>query len=157
VFVAGRRVDTTPEALAVFAASLTGDDHVALEVTGNAWEIARILQAHAGRVLVVDPSETGIAQARAKTDRLDARALARLLAMGELDAVWMPDDRTQVMRRRLARRRQLVQTRASTKNEIHAVLMPRLRAARRPATSSAARAAPGWPASEFHPSTPASC
>ena len=73
-------------------------------MTGNAWEIARILQQHAGRVLVVNPSDTGIAQARAKTDRLDARALARLLAMGELDAVWMPDERTQVMRRRLARR-----------------------------------------------------
>jgi transposase len=122
-FAACGRVNTTPEALAVFAASLTGDDLVALEVTGNAWEIARILQQHAGRVLVVNPSETGIAQARAKTDRLDARALARLLAMGELDAVW----RTQVLRRRLARRRQLVQTRASTKNEIHAVLMRRLK------------------------------
>ena len=127
VFVAGGRVETTPEALAVFAASLTGDDRVAFEVTGNAWEIARILQQHAGRVLVVNPSDTGIAQARAKTDRLDARALARLLAMGELDAVWMPDERTQVMRRRLARRRQLVQTRPSTKNEIHAVLMRRLK------------------------------
>jgi transposase len=96
-------------------------------VTGNAWEIARILQQHAGRVLVVNPSETGIAQARAKTDRLDARALARLPAMGEHDAVWMPDERTQVMRRRLARRRRLVQTRASTKNEIHAVLVRRLK------------------------------
>jgi hypothetical protein len=48
-------------------------------------------------VLVVNPSETGIAQARAKTDRLDARALARRLARGELDAVWMPDARTQVL------------------------------------------------------------
>ena len=37
------------------------------------------------------PSDTGIRQARAKTDRLDARTLARLLASGELDAVWMPD------------------------------------------------------------------
>ncbi len=81
VFVVGWRVNTTPEALAVFAASLTGDDHVALEVTGNAWEIARILQGRAGRVLVVNPSETGIAQARAKTDRLcraaDERAQVR--------------------------------------------------------------------------------
>ena len=127
VFVACRRVDTTPEALAVFAASLVATDQVALEVTGNAWEIARILQPHAGRVIVVNPSETGIAQARAKTDRLDARALAKLLAIGELDAVWMPDERTQVIRRRLSRRAQLVHTRASTKNEIHAVLMRRLK------------------------------
>ena len=40
------------------------------------------------------PSDTGIRQARAKTDRLDARTLARLLATGELDAVWMPDEPT---------------------------------------------------------------
>jgi hypothetical protein len=32
---------------------------------------------------------TGIRQARAKTDRLDARA--KLLWAGELDGVWTPD------------------------------------------------------------------
>ena len=53
---------------------------MALEVTGNAWEIARIIEPHVARVLVVSPSDTGIRQARAKTDRLDARTLARLLA-----------------------------------------------------------------------------
>ena len=83
-------------------------DRVALEVTGNAWEIARIIEPHVARVIVVSPSDTGIRQARAKTDRLDARTLAKLLAAGELDGVWMPDERTRVMRRRLARRAQLV-------------------------------------------------
>jgi transposase len=39
----------------------------------------------------------------------------------------MPDERTRVLRRRLARRRQLVRARASAKNEIHAVLMRRLK------------------------------
>jgi hypothetical protein len=77
-------------------------------VTGNAWEIARILEPHVARVLVFSPSDSGIRQARAKTDRLDARTLARLLASGELDAVWMPDRATWVMRRRLSRRGQLV-------------------------------------------------
>ena len=91
------RVATTPEALELFASSLTTDDQAALEVTGNAWEIARILEPHVARVVVVNPSDTGIAQARAKTDRLDARALARLLAIGELDSVWMPDERIRVL------------------------------------------------------------
>jgi transposase len=99
---------------------------VALEVTGNAWEIARILEPHVARVVVVSPADTGIRQARAKTDRLDARALARLLAAGELDAVWMPDERTRVMRRRLSRREQLVRARSRAKNEIHTVLVRRL-------------------------------
>jgi transposase len=62
-------------------------------------------------------------QARAKTDRLDARALAKLLWAGELDGVWTPDERVRAMRRRLARRAQLVRARSRVKNEIHAVLM----------------------------------
>ena len=43
--------------------------------------------------IVVSPSDTGIRQARAKTDRLDARGLAKLLWASELDGVWTPDER----------------------------------------------------------------
>jgi transposase len=121
------RVETTPEKLELFGASLSPDDVVALEATGNAAEIARIIEPHVGRVIVVSPSDTGIRQARAKTDRLDARTLARLAAAGSLDAVWMPDERTRAMRRRLSRRAQLVRARTRAKNEIHAVLVRRLK------------------------------
>src|SRR4051794_30476069 len=86
-------------------------DRVALEVTGSCWEVARILAPHVDRVVVVSPDDTGILSARAKTDRLDARTLARLLWSGELEAVWMPDERCRVLRRRLARREQLVHSR----------------------------------------------
>src|SRR4051812_47746634 len=86
----GARVPSTPEGLAVFAQSLLASDRVALEVTGSCWEVARILAPHVERVVVVSPDDTGITQARAKTDRLDARTLARLLWSGELEAVWMP-------------------------------------------------------------------
>src|SRR4051794_4872606 len=71
-----------PKCSRAFAASLTTDDRVVLEVTGNAWEIARIIEPHVARVVVVSPSDTGIRQARAKTDRLDARTLAKLLGSG---------------------------------------------------------------------------
>jgi transposase len=117
------RIATTPEALELFAQSLDARDRVALEVTGNAWAIAAILEPHVARVIVVSPSDTGIRRVRAKTDRLDARALARLLWTGQLDGVWTPDERVRAMRRRLARRSQLVRARARAKNEIHAVLM----------------------------------
>jgi transposase len=120
------RIETSPETLEPFGRSLGAKDRVALEVTGGAWEIARILEGHVARVVVVSPDDTGIRQARAKTDRLDARTLARLLWAGELDAVWMPDERCRLMRRRLARREQLVRARSRSKNEIHAVLMRRL-------------------------------
>ena len=76
------RIETRPEALELFAQSLDPRDRVALEVTGNAWEIARIIEPHVARVIVVSPSDTGIRQARAKTDRLDARALAQAAVGG---------------------------------------------------------------------------
>jgi transposase len=82
-----------------------------------------LLEPHVSRVIVVSPNDTGISQARAKTDRLDARTLARLLWTGELEAVWMPPEWTCRMRRRLPRREQLVRTRSRVKNELHAVLM----------------------------------
>jgi transposase len=121
------RVETTPQALELFARSLGADDRVALEVTGGAWAIARMLEPHVERVIVVSPDDTGIRRARAKTDRLDARTLAKLLAAGELDAVWVPDEACRVLRRRLARREQLLRARTRAKNEVHAVLMRRLK------------------------------
>jgi transposase len=120
------RIQTKPEQIELFAESLAPDDGVALEVTANSWEIARILQRHVAHVIVVSPGDTGMRQARAKTDRLDARTLAKLLAAGELDAVWVPDQATWVLRRRLSRRGQLVQARTRVKNEIHSVLMRQL-------------------------------
>ena len=121
------RVPSTPEGIGMLADSLPPTDRVALEVTGSCWEVARILEPHVNRVVVVSPDDTGIAAARAKTDKLDARALALLLWRGELDAVWMPDERCQILRRRLPRREQLVRSRTRAKNEIHAVLQRRLK------------------------------
>ena len=120
------RIETKPAELELFAQSLGAEDRVALQVTGNAWEIKRLLEPHVAEVIVVSPGDTGIRSARAKTDRLDSRTLARLLAAGELNAVWVPDRKTQVMRRRLQRRSQLVRSRSRAKNEVHAVLMRQL-------------------------------
>src|ERR1019366_8190072 len=94
--------------LGALAESLLATDRVALEVTGSCWEVARILEPHVQRVIVVSPDDTGISSARAKTDKLDSRTLASLLWKGELDAVWMPDERCRILRRRLARREQLM-------------------------------------------------
>jgi transposase len=120
------RVPATPEGVSSLAESLLPSDRVALEVTGGCWEVARILEPYVNRVVVVSPDDTGIVSARAKTDKLDARALATLLWKGELEAVWMPDERCRILRRRLARREQLVRSRTRSKNEIHACLQRRL-------------------------------
>ncbi len=120
------RVPSTPAGLRALAESRLSSDRVALEVTGSCWEVARILEPCVNRVIVVSPDDTGISSARAKTAKLDPRTLASLLWKGELDAVWMPDERCRILRRRLARREQLMRARTRSKNEIQAVLARRL-------------------------------
>ena len=126
VFSAGR-VPATTEGLGTLVDSLLPADRVALEVTGSSREIVRLLEPHVKKVIVVSPGDTGISQARAKTAKLDAKTLAKLLWTGGLEAVWMPPEWISRMRRRLARREQLVRARSRVKNEIHAVLMRQLK------------------------------
>src|SRR6266540_5735666 len=93
VWQAGR-IQTTPEALRLFADSLCADDEVALEATGNTHAIARLLERHVGRVVVSNPQKTrAIAEAKVKTDKVDAAVLAGLLAANYLPSVWLPDRR----------------------------------------------------------------
>ena len=80
------RVQTEPAALELFAQSLGGDDQVALEVTGNALEIARIIEPHVGRVVLANPKAVkGITQA-GREDRQNRRAHAREAARRRLSA-----------------------------------------------------------------------
>jgi transposase len=121
-------VATTPEQLTILADSLRPDDQVALEATSNALAIARIVEPRVARVVVATRRDLeAIARGKVKTDRLDARMLARLLAAGLLAGSWLPDDETRAQRRRLQRRAQLVRSRTRSKNEIHAVLIRNLK------------------------------
>lgn len=114
----GRRVGTAPAELEVFAASLRPGDVVTLEATGNAMAIARILAPHV-RVVLANPKATKAAtRLRAKTDRIDARTLAQLLASGFLPDVWQPDPATAALRRQVSRRAHLVKQRTKAKNQI---------------------------------------
>ena len=133
----------TPEELELFAPSLAPDDQVALEVTGNAWEIARILEPHVPRVVVVSPSDTGDPSG-AGQDRSPRRARAGQAAGRRvLDAVWMPDERDpRDAPPPGARAAQLVRARSRAKNEIHAVLVRRLKG-RPPASDLFGKQRPG--------------
>ena len=117
------RVATDPEQLELFAQSLGSDDRVVLEATGNALAIARILAPHVAEVVLAHAKQVrAISHARVKTDKLDARVLADLLAAGLIPAVWVGDERVRMMRRLVSRRRGLVKRRTQIKNEIAAVL-----------------------------------
>ena len=53
-------------------------DEVALGVSGNTWAIATVLASRAGRVVVLNPAKTrAIAEAKVKTDKVDAAILAQ--------------------------------------------------------------------------------
>lgn len=67
-----------------------------------------------------------IANARIKTDKSDAGVLAQLHASGFLLEVWVPDERTERLRRLVARRNQVVRHRTRVKNEVHGILQAHL-------------------------------
>jgi transposase len=118
------RIASTPEAIREFAAGLNGSDQVVLEASCGAMMIARLLEeSDVGQVVVCNAAETrAISHARVKSDRFDAAMLAKLLSAGMLKAVWVPDEATSSLRRRVARRAGLVRARTRVKNEVHAVL-----------------------------------
>src|SRR3954467_11031672 len=140
----GGRVASSPEGLQILANSLGPDDQVALEATGNALAIARQLAPRVARVVVAATKELrAITEAKVKTDRRDARTLARLLAAGLLHGCWLPDEQTRALRRRLARRAQLVRQRTRSKNEVHAGLMRTLKG-RPPMSDAFGRGGRAW-------------
>ena len=119
----GGRIAATPEGIAAFARGLGAEDQVVLEATTNTWAIVEALERHAGRVVVSNPLRTrAIADAKTKTDTIDATTLAELLAADYLPAVWQPDPATRELRRRVAARAALVAERTRLRNRISAVL-----------------------------------
>jgi transposase len=117
------RIEMRRDRLSLFARSLTDDDHVVIEATGNAAAVAEVLGPHAGRVVIANPLQVRlIAQAKIKTDSIDASVLARLYASGFLPEVWVADERTQALRRQVTRRNQLVRQRTRLKNIVQSIL-----------------------------------
>ena len=115
-------------ALHTFATKvLRPTDRVALEATTNCWAVADALRPHVARVIVSNPMATkAIAQAKVKTDKVDAFVLAQLLRCDFLPEVWQPDEATRRLREWTGRRSALVGQRTMMRNRIHSVLAMRL-------------------------------
>jgi transposase len=138
------RIATRVPALERFAQSLAPDDVVALEATAGTDRIVGVLQRHGIRVVVANTRRLrSITEAKAKTDRLDARTLAKLLMSGLLEPVWTPDERTRALRRLTNRRERIVRARTRAKNEAHGVLSRNL-CERPPVTDAFGKAGREW-------------
>ena len=123
------RVGLTRDHLAVFAWTQTHDDHVIVEATGNASAVVEVIRPYVGRLVITNPRQVRlIAEARTKTDAIDASVLARLYASGFLPEVWIPDEHTLGLRRQVTRRNQIVRQRAKlntiAQSILHAHLVP---------------------------------
>ena len=119
-----KRFATTREQFLQLASELRQGDTVALEVTTNSTAIARLIRDNSkAKVTVSNPIKTKIiAQAKIKTDKIDARVLAELARVGYLPEVWLPDEDTESLRQFITDRTSLVRRRTECKNSVHSVL-----------------------------------
>ena len=122
------RLPCTKESLEAFARErLRATDYIALEATTNTWAVLALLRPHVARIVVGNPLRTrAIAEAKVKTDKVDAEILAQLLRCDYLPAVWQPDEDTQRLRELSAHRAGLVGDQTRLKNRVRSLLAQRL-------------------------------
>jgi transposase len=119
------RLLMTPRGLEELTTQLDRESRVALEVSGNAFELYDVLSAYAGQVLVANPLEMRRLGSGRHTDRVDAERLAKMLALGTLPTVWVPPKPVRAIRRLLQYRERLASQRTRLVNQAKAVLRRR--------------------------------
>lgn len=124
------RVDLVYGPLVNFARTLSLEDEVVIEATGNSAAVERLMRPYVKRIAVANPRQVrAIAHARVKTDKIDAAILARLHAAGFLPEVWVPDEDTLKCRRQIAERmgvlEQIVRLKGRIQGVLHSNLIPK--------------------------------
>jgi transposase len=98
------RVQLDRDSLTAFGRRLLPSDEVVLEATANTFAVVRVLRSMVGKIVVANPLQVRlIADAKIKTDKIDAGVLAQLQATGFLPQVWIPDPDTEILRRKFSR------------------------------------------------------
>ena len=116
----------TDEAIQSFISMLVsyGDVRVVMESTGSLWvKLYDIIEEHGLSAVLSNPYKTRlIAEARIKTDKLDARILAHLLRADLIPKCYVPSKKVREVRSLVRHRAKLSKTRTEIKNRIHALL-----------------------------------
>jgi transposase len=103
--------------------TLTPQDAVVLEMTTNAYQLYDDLLPHVHSVTVVHPPHVAlITRAQVMTDKIAARTLANLHAVGLLPSIWIPPSEVRDHRALVAQRSKMVRLSTQAKNRLHAVL-----------------------------------
>jgi transposase len=117
------RVDHQPGAIQAFLEDLPPGTPVALESVGNWYWIADEIEAAGCLPLLTHAAKAKLLMGNVnKTDKLDAKGLAKLLHLDSLPTLWLPPreirDERELHRTRMA----LSKLRTALKNRIHATL-----------------------------------
>jgi transposase len=117
------RIDNEPVALAAEIAKAGPAPEVAIEATyGWYWAVDVLTEEGAGVHLAHPLGIKAFAYQRVKKDESDARILADLLRMGRLPESWVAPPELRELRELVRYRHKLIDARANTKNQVHAVL-----------------------------------
>jgi transposase len=94
------RVPNEGEALATALGGLAGPLHGVMEAGTNSWSVYRSLRPLFEALVVADPAHLWNRRTdrEAKTDRRDALRMAQMLYRGEIESLYIPDERTQDLR-----------------------------------------------------------
>jgi transposase len=122
-----QRFPNTAEGIEEYAEKLTtfhDEVRAVVEPTGNLWiQIHDRLETHGFDVALSNPGKTRlIAEAKVKTDKVDARTLAALLRADMISTCYVPGEELRSRRELLRHRLNLVKNRTMVKNRIHGLL-----------------------------------
>jgi transposase len=116
------------ESFQMFLNGLTGEDHIAVEVSTNTFWFYDIVVERVKECIVVDPYQFAIiSKSMVKTDKRDAIHLARFLKYSvmtgeKLPAVYVPSKEVRELRRLFATHEFLKKQNVMNKNRIHSLL-----------------------------------
>ncbi len=122
--VGQERVETEREALEGFVRKLVPGSRIAVEASGSWYAFYELLEGQPGvEVVLAHPLKTrAIADAKIKTDKIDATMLAHLLRTDLLPQAYIPPRQVRDQREVLRYRASLVSLRTGLKNKVHAIL-----------------------------------
>ena len=113
----------TRPALESYFSKQDSKSSVVVEATGNWMYLYETIERYTPRVVLAHPLKTrAIAEARIKTDTIDATTLAELLRLDGIAKAYIPPLHVRDVRELLRYRASVVSLRMGLKNKVHAVL-----------------------------------
>lgn len=118
-----RTFRVAPKDVEIFKSSLTKQDEVAVESTGNAGYFAREVKESVSKVRIINPIQFKIiSESVKKTDEHDAVTIARYLSKGLIPEVRMRSKDEAKLGSLIGTRDKFVKLRTTLKNKIHNIL-----------------------------------